>query len=450
MQLRNALLAIGALVTAAFCAPQAQAIPAFARQVGMACTACHYQHFPVLNAFGRAFKENGYTMTGSQEKIEGDGVSIPAVLNAALVGYIDYNKTNGPSTANGGTTGTDATSKNSNDGILQNPEQVSLFFGGRAGEHIGFEAEINLTPGSSGTIPDGSIGLIRFKVPFVYDVGNVKAGIVPFSTGLGAADSFEVLNTGAVAVHAFNQADMNAVSAQQYINTASPANGVAFIASNDDFFANFAKWGASQGAGSSGAPSSNYLRAAWTTGLIPGFDSAIGFQIWNGISAVDAGNTFNGLTPTTGIFTGVVDTKATAIDAQMMGDVGSMPLLVVASYAKAPTETDNPNLFNPGVYDRSSFNIAAELGVLPGKATVQLGYRNAKSGGYVDPVNSTGGNASDNAFLLGATYNIALNVRLELTYSKYSGDMYNSSNQQFAGATYLGDSLTELDLAFGF
>jgi len=58
----------------------------------MACSACHYQHFPVLNQFGRAFKEGGYTMVGAQDKIEGDDISLPVVLNAALVGYVSYSK----------------------------------------------------------------------------------------------------------------------------------------------------------------------------------------------------------------------------------------------------------------------------------------------------------------------------------------------------------------------
>ncbi len=459
MQLKKILLAFAALMSAWLWAPQAQAIPAFARQVGMACSACHYQHFPVINSFGRAFKEGGFTLTGAQEKVEGDGVSIPAVLNGALVGYLAYEKSNGPATPNGNYTtapgSTNETSKNTNNGMLELPSQVSLFLAGRGGEHVGFEAEINLTPASGGTIPDGSIGLIRLKVPMVYDVGNVKAGLVPFSTGLGAADSFEVLNTGAVAVHAFNQEDMGAVSAQQYLGTATAASGVALIASNDDFFANVAKWGANQGSGASGGPSSNYFRAAWTTGLIPGFDSAIGVQAWTGTSVVDASSTLgaNGLPA----FSGVVDTKATAVDAQMMGDVGGLPLLVVASYATAPAtpgsfsglgSTSNPNLYNAGANRRSSFNIAAELGVLPGKATLQLAYRNAKSGGYVDPVGLTGGNATDNALLIGVTYNLALNVRAELTFSKYSGDLYNAAYAAQPG--YLGDNLTGVDIAFGF
>jgi hypothetical protein len=256
------------------------------------------------------------------------------------------------------------------------------------------------------------------------------------------ADSFEVLNTGAVAVHAFNQFDMAAISAQQYIGTSTPASGVAFIASNDDFFANVAKWGANQGGGTSGGPSSNYFRGVWTTGLIPGFDSAVGFQVWNGTSAVDPGATiWNG-----GPFaTGVVDTKATSIDAQMMGDFHGMPLLLVASYAKAPAQSGvNPNFFNQNQYDRKSLNFGAELGVIPGKATLQLGLRHASSG-----VDVSGSNATDNALLLGATYNLALNARLELTYSKYSGDLYNSVSVANNNVP-LGDNLVTLDLAFGF
>ena len=40
----------------------AKAVPSYARQTGMSCTACHYS-FPELNAFGRQFKMNGYTLT---------------------------------------------------------------------------------------------------------------------------------------------------------------------------------------------------------------------------------------------------------------------------------------------------------------------------------------------------------------------------------------------------
>src|SRR5674476_1664190 len=120
MQFKKALLAVSALVSAAIWAPQAQAIPAFARQVGMACSACHYQHFPTLNSFGRAFKEGGFTMMGAQEKIEGDGLSIPATLNLAFVTNFQYAKTNGP-VAN-----INAITKDSNNGQIS-MTQYSLF-----------------------------------------------------------------------------------------------------------------------------------------------------------------------------------------------------------------------------------------------------------------------------------------------------------------------------------
>jgi len=456
--MKKIILTLAGMLASISFAPNAFAIPAFARQVGMACSACHYQHFPVLNSFGRAFKAGGYTMIGAQEKIEAEGLSLPGTLNAALVGYAQYQKSNGP------TDGSTPTGKTTNDGQVQIPQQVSLFLGGRVGEHIGFETEINVSGAGADTGATTGTGLIRLKIPFVYDVGSVKAGIIPFSTaGLGVADSFEVLNTGAVAVHAFNQTvlsgstlgGMQTVSAQQYIGTGTAANGVAFIASNENFFANFAKWGANVGAGGSGGPSSNYLRAAWTPGsLVSGFDSAIGVQIWSGSSAMDASSGPTGSSPNAAFGTnGVVDTKASAVDAQLMGDVAGMPLLVVASYANAPASDAaagagaNFNLFNTSTSGaRKSLNIGAELGVIPNKATVQFGIRRASAG--VNVPGTLTGNATDNAIMLGGTYNIALNVRAELTYTKASGDMYNPA--QAATAGYLGDTLTTLDLAFGF
>lgn len=49
------------------CTPSpAYAVPSFARQTGMPCTACH-TNFPLLTPFGRAFKLNGYVMRGAQQ-----------------------------------------------------------------------------------------------------------------------------------------------------------------------------------------------------------------------------------------------------------------------------------------------------------------------------------------------------------------------------------------------
>jgi hypothetical protein len=466
MQFKKILFATYALMSAALWAPQAHAIPAFARQVGMACSACHYQHFPVLNSFGRAFKAGGYTMTGAQEKIEGEGLSIPNTLNLAVVTNIQYQKTNGD------TTGTTPTTKNSNNGAID-LTQASLFLGGRIAENIGFVGELGMFPAPA--------GLASIKMPFIYDVGSAKVGVVPFTTnGLGVAHSFEVMNTGAVAVHLFNQQDMNAISAQQYIGTATAASGAALILSSDIGYINFAKWSPNEMISGNGSPTSTYFRIAATPGnLIPGFDFAAGVQLWRGTSASSAaaagtqtttqaacsGTSWTpipggGLGTCSGNFgispDGRLETEATAIDAQMMGDVGGMPLTFITSYAVAPGEPGGgatQNMFNNYVTNtanenKKSFNIAAELGVIPNKATLQLGIRRATSG-QSSTVNPANINMTDNAIMVGATYALALNVRAELTFSKYSGTLYNAGeNAMLVGGN--GDRLTTLNLWAAF
>lgn len=56
------LLFVGCLL---FITSSAQAIPAFARKTNMACSVCHTA-WPMLNAFGRQYKENGYRI-GNKE-----------------------------------------------------------------------------------------------------------------------------------------------------------------------------------------------------------------------------------------------------------------------------------------------------------------------------------------------------------------------------------------------
>jgi hypothetical protein len=433
-------------------ATEGHAIPAFARQVGVSCSACHAQHFPVLNEDGRAFKAGGFTLMRKNPKIEDEGLSLPATLNLAFVTNLAYTKSNGTSVPS---TTSSALSKDANNGQFQ-MTQYSLFMGGRVGENIGFEGEIGLSGGGA--------GLASVKFPFIYELAGVKAGVVPFTTdGLGAAQGFELFNTGAVAVHLFNQQDMSAISAQQYINTATPASGAAFVASTKSWFVNVSKWmpdtinGQQNAPGDPGAgsPTSNYLRiATMTSGLIHGIDLGVGGQFWNGTSSTTQSPYANG--PLAGTY----ETRAGAMDAQLLGDVGRLPLTLIASYAIAPAlgtpGAQNSNLFNQGTDTRKSFNIGAELGVIPNKATIQLGIRKARSGQEqfdATGVAMAGTNASDNAIMLGATYSLALNVRAEVTFSKYSGDAYGEGAKAAAAATpypYVGDRLTTVNLWMGF
>ena len=79
--LNKIIFLMTSVIAAMTFASAASALPLFARQTGMECAACHFQHFPMLTAFGRAFKAGAFTLMGAQGKVEGDNLSIPAVLN---------------------------------------------------------------------------------------------------------------------------------------------------------------------------------------------------------------------------------------------------------------------------------------------------------------------------------------------------------------------------------
>ena len=430
------LLSIIAAVTFA---SQASALPLFARQTGMECAACHFQHFPMLTAFGRAFKSSAYTLMGTQGKVEGDRLSIPNTLNMAVLTTFGFEKTNAApagtlaarSPAGTFTPGTN----NDGNGTVYTPGhngELSLFFGGRINDNAGFLTEIGMI---------GPVGESSAKMPILYEVTEgTRAGIVPFTTnGQGASYSFEVLNTGANAVHqmsgtgGFNGAHSNAISAQQYIGTGIAATGVGFVVNNPSYFINLTKYnqtgpgdltggnnttgsGSVMGAGMD----STYLRAAGIFDMA-GWDTGVGIQIWRGSSLnLDTTLTPDPLTGFTGA--AVTTTKATAIDGQMQGELGNMPVGFYVSYAKAPFDAVTANTYNMGgTLDRSSFNIAAEVGVHPGVATLGAAIRRGKSGVN----NGTGANAADNAIMLTATFKLSQNMMASLSFTKNSGSYWD-------------------------
>jgi len=400
---KSALYLAGLLAAIAF-APEASALPVFARQTGMACSACHFQHFPMLTAFGRQFKSSGFTLMGGGEKVEGDNLSIPAELNAAILATAGYVKTN--ATASG-----DPLATTPSDGSIYVPGsngEFSLFVGGRVSDSVGALAEIGL-------ISPAGVG--SAKIPMLYKLNDeARAGMVLFTTdGQGASYGFETLNTGANAVHTmlFVGGDANgsiapALSAQQYIGTATAATGAAFVVNSPNGFINVTKFhlsGPGQTDTFTGANmSSTYLRIVGTFDL-SGWDAGAGIQNWSGQSTDDT-------------LAAQSSTKATAVDFQMQGAAGDMPLGIYASYATAPAETVYANAYNGGTETKSSFNISAELGVVPERVTVGAGLRMGKSGVAVGGTS----NASDNAILLEGSYKMAQNIMLNLYYTKQSGD----------------------------
>lgn len=361
----------------------ARAVPAFARQTGLACSSCHFQHFPSLNAFGRAFKSGGYTMVGGQSMVEGDMLSLPSVLNASVVVKVRYQKTNGDS-ADG-----------TNMGELQFPDEASIFLGGRAGEHVGFLLE--------GQINDGAAPMFSsFKMPFVYDVGSSKVSVIPFITdGLGASFGFELLNTGAVRNVRIME-HRKELSAQQFVGTDGPAEGVAFAAANNNGFVNVTLWTPNHGAVAINSPA-YYLRAVATPTLVDGWDIGAGVQYWTGTVSRDTGGG------------GDNDTKAMAVDAQAQGMVGSLPLGVYFTYAKADKSGGTTNVFNSSTTDdTSAFSVAGEIGIIPHQVSLTAGYRAGDKGGK-----------TNNGILLGALYQAGQNIQFQLNHTIYGGDAYD-------------------------
>ncbi len=459
--MKKIVLSLAGVMAAVAFAPEASALPLFARQTGMACSACHFQHFPLLNGFGRAFKAAGFTMMGAQGKVEEAGsLSIPAELNMAVLTSFGYGKTNQIAD-------TTALTKNPGNGVIGVPglgmgngggtTEASLFFGGHVSDNAGFLAELGLTGGGA--------ALGSAKLPILYEVADgTRAGVVPFATNAqGASYGMELLNTGANAVHmmsntvGYNGEFAGAMSAQQYLGTAGNATGAALVATNDKGFLNLTKY--NQGGianGSFGSMGSTYARAAATFD-VAGWDTGVGIQNWSGQSMFSNAGAFPGYTGFAGqqaAFTAVQtmqQTKATAIDGQMQGELGGMPVGFYASWATAPASTGVAyvNSYNGGTMTRSSFNVDAEVGVVPGVATLGAAIRRGNSGmdaGVAAGGAANGSNASDNAIYLTGTYKIQQNMMARLSYVKQSGSYWTSNATGTGTSQTLGDTTTMLNM----
>jgi hypothetical protein len=451
---------MASVIAAVTFASEASALPLFARQTGMECAACHFQHFPMLTAFGRAFKAGAYTMMGAQTKVEGDNLSIPGTLNFAVLTTAGYSKNNSDTAATIDPLVANTGARTTGDGTFYMPGtngEFSLFVGGRTSENSGALAELGMVQDAG-----QGAGLSSAKIPMLWEVGGegTRAGVVPYTTdGQGASYGYEVLNTGANAIHTmlfiggdFNGSVAPVLSAQQYIGTGAPATGFAFVVNNPNYFVNLTKFnqvGPADLGGAGAALTSTYLRAAGIFDLA-GWDTGVGIQSWSGSStavtftdtaAIDPANILPYNAPVTlNPSFALMETKAWAIDGQMQNTLGNnMPLGIYVTYARAAaSDAVTVNAYNGGADTKSSFNIAAELGVIPEKATIGFGIRRGKSG----DTTITGSNASDNAYLLEASYKLAQNMLLNLVYTSQSGDYWNAAN-----TAALGSKQTYINLA---
>ncbi|MBI5451347.1 MAG: hypothetical protein HY940_08320 [Gammaproteobacteria bacterium] len=426
-----------AVIISAILPRGAEAVPAFARQMGMSCSSCHFQHFPLLNNFGRAFKASGYTMDVTPT-IEADHFSLPVNLNMAMFTNIRFQQTNGTAAPGAAT---------SDDGEWVIPGETSLFVAGRVNDHTGALMEGDV--GGAGAA-GGAGFLASLKIPVIHAINSsTTAGFVPFTSGLGPAYAYETLNTGAVGNHLLTLVHPTEVSAQQYIQVGAgttyndyggDAEGVGAFVANNSYFVTAAKWSPNHislnsDTAATGHLTSNYLRAAWTP-IYEGFDLGLGLQYMGGTST-RAGAPMDR-----------VRTEAYAVDAQLQGSVSNMPLGIYLSVATAPKTApgDVPNLYNPNPNDKQALTLTAELGAFnEGRGTLQLAYRQADDG--------TATMSNDDALTIGASYLFSYNSQVSILHTSYLGDAHDASKPGGPlpiSATGGGDQLTSVNLAVAF
>lgn len=442
----------GALVAVAF-APEASALPAFARQVGKACTACHMQHFPVLNSYGRDFKASGYTMMGAQGKIKDEGLSIPNTLNAAILAKVRYQKDN---TAGVNTNLAPATL---GDGQIQFGDEFSLFFGGRVAENIGFLFEGNTanhtggpaivntglpctaaeTAGGAITANNGTCvvgvangaggtgGLLAgFKLPIMFSVGETaRIGVIPFTTdALSVQYGYEMSSGGVLRANRWAE-HRREISAVQYNADrgadGGAATGIALVAQNDFGFINLTKFSPSFAPGANGqaVPSSDifantYVRIA-ATPTVSDWAMVVGAGSMSGTGHANLAGA-------------EITTKQTFFDFQAQGMVAEKELSVYFQHANAPATLDstgliNNNAYNTGANTRKATTIGADYSVIPHTLHIGAAYRNAKTGGAI-------GADGDNAWTVTGVYDMYQNVAFHINYSAYSGSSRNAVGAQ--------------------
>ena len=125
----SAVCAVFAIMIGLFLqVPDASAIPSYARQTGFPCKSCHYMP-PELTPLGRAFKLNGYTMTGKPTVTSpGKGNTSPLnILESFPLSVLfdtSFTSLKSPQPA-------------SQNGSFQFPQQASLFLAGAWATHVG-------------------------------------------------------------------------------------------------------------------------------------------------------------------------------------------------------------------------------------------------------------------------------------------------------------------------
>jgi hypothetical protein len=367
----------------------------------MACSACHAQHFPVLNGFGRAFKAAGFTMMGSQEKVEGEHLSMPAALNFGQLLKLRYQKTSGTA---GTPSGVDT-----NGGQWQLPDEYALFVGGRVADNGALKVGVMAENALAGTDAGIVAGL---RVPVVLELDSALISVIPFVTdALGPFDGYTESSQGINRAIRWAEHRKEIAAAQYTGMGTGAASGIALLARTDMGYINVTRYAPTFA--SATQMSSTALEIA-ATPTIADFATIISFNSLSGNSYAD----LTGGTPFAG--SDMVTTKATAISVQAHGELAGMETGLYFQNSKGDAGSYLADAVLAG--EKTATTIGADFTVIPHALSLGASIRTAKNGGV-----------ADNATTFTALYDVAQNVALVVNYTKYGKVQGANGDSLFTG-----------------
>ena len=341
----------------------AYALPAFARQMGVSCDACHTENgFSNLTRFGRDFKASGYTMVGSEELVSssgtGNSLSIPQTLNMSFEAAGSV-KSGGVSTA--------PTAAHAN-GTTFGDNSIDLYVAGRIGEHMGTYAEIGYKEATG-------FALSNIILPITYKLGDNTYGLVPYNTdGHGPLEFWLISSTTAL----------------KNVGASGTAKAVTAYVYNPDYFLSYTAWSAGNAANKSNQAISfaSSFRAVYTP-QVGAWDLAFGAYYLTGstnntTTATFASGNVTGVVATANTGTALVKTDAYALDFQAVGNLGKYPVNIDMDYAQANKNSFNWTPGTPVPNSRASFDVTAQFGIIPRELVIVGEYTTNNDGTGVD------------------------------------------------------------------
>ncbi|MGC8495455.1 MAG: cytochrome C [Syntrophobacteraceae bacterium] len=132
---------------------KASAVPSFARQTGMACTACHTM-FPELTPFGRTFKLTGYVLNKT-------GAKHPSELPLAGMVQASYTRTDNKSVNSLQENTWAFHNMSPENDVLNTPQDISIFYGGQIYGKVGALVQATWS-NDGGNLPGMDMADIRY------------------------------------------------------------------------------------------------------------------------------------------------------------------------------------------------------------------------------------------------------------------------------------------------